>query len=73
MRHLNPQVRILALQTLHALFARLSEDYVPLLPETLPVLAELMEDENENVERECKNIIRSLEEITGEDIEKHLS
>ena len=37
------QVRFAALSVLKELFVRLSEEYVALLPETIPALAELLE------------------------------
>ncbi|XP_065176491.1 HEAT repeat-containing protein 1-like [Sycon ciliatum] len=62
----SPRVRFAVLSVLKELFTRLSEDYVALLPETIPVLAELLEDDSPEVEKQCKSLMKVIEEITGE-------
>lgn len=42
-----------------------------LLPETVPFLAELMEDEDNTTEVCVQNAIHTLEEILGENIQKY--
>ena len=42
-RHTSAQVRFAALKVLEGIHARLGEDFMVLLPETIPFLAELME------------------------------
>ena len=42
-RHKSAQVRFAALKVLEGIHARLGEDFMVLLPETIPFLAELME------------------------------
>jgi U3 small nucleolar RNA-associated protein 10 len=44
---------------------------LPLLPETVPFLAELLEDEDEDVERECQRVVNEMESILGEPIQKY--
>lgn len=51
---------------------KLGDDFMPLLPETVPFLSELMEDENPDVERHCRTSIRELERTLGESIQKYL-
>lgn len=50
---------------------KLGEEFMPQLPEIIPFLAELMEDENEVVEKHCKKSILELEKILGEPLQKH--
>jgi U3 small nucleolar RNA-associated protein 10 len=39
----------------------------------LPVISELLEDDNEEVERECLAWVREIEGVTGESLEGMLS
>lgn len=50
---------------------KLGEDFMPLLPETVPFLAELLEDEDENTEKSAQNAVRTLEDILGEPLQKY--
>ncbi|XP_078485426.1 HEAT repeat-containing protein 1 isoform X2 [Ciona intestinalis] len=71
MRHKNPEVRLHALETLLVVAEKLGDDYMVLLPETIPFLAELMEDENDNVEKRCHAVIKRMEEVLGEPLQKY--
>lgn len=53
------------------LASKLGEDYMPLLPETVPFLSELLEDENPTVEKECQRSVQELERILGEPLQKY--
>lgn len=44
------QIRESALKVLDELHKRLGEDYMPLLPDTVPFLAELMEGRNYSIQ-----------------------
>jgi len=50
---------------------KLGEDFMSLLPETVPFLAELLEDEDEATEKCAQNAVRTLEEILGEPLQKY--
>jgi len=50
---------------------KLGEDFMPLLPETVPFLAEMLEDEDEDTEKCAQNAVRTLEEILGEPLQKY--
>lgn len=50
---------------------KLGEDFMPLLPETVPFLAELLEDEDEITEKCAQNAVRTLEDILGEPLQKY--
>uniref|UniRef100_K1R8X6 HEAT repeat-containing protein 1 n=1 Tax=Magallana gigas TaxID=29159 RepID=K1R8X6_MAGGI len=70
-RHTSPPVRYAALIAVDEFHKRLSEDYMPLLPETIPFLAELMEDEEEEVEKMCQSVISQMERTLGEPLQKY--
>ncbi|OWF38112.1 HEAT repeat-containing protein 1-like [Mizuhopecten yessoensis] len=70
-RHEEPKVRLGALNAVDELHKKLGEDYLGLLPETIPFLAELMEDECEEVEKECQAVIGEMEKTLGEPLQKY--
>lgn len=71
MRHNNPRIRIIALRCLTEIAKKLGEDFLPLLPETIPFLAELLEDEDENVEKSCQKAVQEMEKTLGEPLQKY--
>ncbi|RZC33246.1 HEAT repeat-containing protein 1 -like [Asbolus verrucosus] len=71
MKHTSPNIRLISLHCLKEMVKQLGVDYLPLLPETIPVLAELLEDEEETVEKACRKAVQEMEKILGEPIEKY--
>ncbi|PRW61623.1 hypothetical protein C2E21_0211 [Chlorella sorokiniana] len=71
-RSLEPRTRLLALETVAQLVGRLSEEYLALLPETLPFLAELLEDPELAVEARAQQLVRALEALSGESLDQYL-
>ncbi|XP_069810466.1 HEAT repeat-containing protein 1 [Dendropsophus ebraccatus] len=71
MRHSSSKVRFAALLVLVDLVEKLRENYMVLLPESIPFLAELMEDECEEVEQQCQKTIKQLENILGESLQSY--
>ncbi|XP_051470249.1 HEAT repeat-containing protein 1 isoform X1 [Apus apus] len=71
MRHSSSKVRFAALLALVEVAQKLKENYLILLPESIPFLAELMEDECEEVERQCQKTIQQLEVILGEPLQSY--
>ncbi len=55
------------------LAGRLSEEYLALLPETLPFLSELLEDAELAVEARAARLVRQLEALSGESLAQYLS
>ncbi|NXG04878.1 HEAT1 protein, partial [Sakesphorus luctuosus] len=70
-RHNSPKVRFAALLALVEVAQKLKENYLVLLPESIPFLAELMEDECEEVEQQCQKTIQQLEVILGEPLQSY--
>jgi len=55
------------------LAGQLSEEYLALLPETLPFLSELLEDAELAVEARTQRLVRHLETLSGESLAQYLS
>ncbi|KAM9462286.1 HEAT repeat-containing protein 1 [Clarias gariepinus] len=70
-RHSSPKVRFSALLMLVELASKLKENYMVLLPESIPFLAELMEDECEEVEHQVQKTIQEMESILGESLQSY--
>nr|CAI5863815.1 unnamed protein product [Callosobruchus analis] len=71
MRSGDPKIRLVGLHCLTEIVKKLGEDFLPLLPETVPFLAELLEDEEEGVEGACQAAIREMERVLGEPLQKY--
>ncbi|KAL9049980.1 MAG: hypothetical protein Q9206_005271 [Seirophora lacunosa] len=61
-------VRLAAVMCQQSLTARLGEEWLALLPEMLPFISELQEDDDEKVERETLKWIKQSEEVLGESL-----
>uniref|UniRef100_A0A3P8SR54 HEAT repeat-containing protein 1 n=1 Tax=Amphiprion percula TaxID=161767 RepID=A0A3P8SR54_AMPPE len=70
-RHPDSKVRFSSLLMLMELASKLKENYVVLLPETIPFLAELMEDECEEVEQQVQKVVQEMENILGEPLQSY--
>ncbi|KAK5128781.1 hypothetical protein LTR85_000114 [Meristemomyces frigidus] len=69
MRHQDAAVRLAAVKCERAITERLNFDWLALLPEMLPFISELQEDDEEEVERETLRWVGQIEEVTGESLE----
>ncbi|EDO34893.1 predicted protein [Nematostella vectensis] len=71
-RHTSSQVRFAALKALEELHRQLGEEFIVLLlPESIPFLAELMEDECFEVEQQCQHVVSEIESVIGEPLQKY--
>lgn len=65
--------RFAALKAEQSLTERLGEEWLTLLPEMLPYISELMEDEDEMVEKETRKWVKGIEDILGENLDDMLT
>lgn len=70
-RHRLPEVRSVCIDTTLAVAERLGENFLPLLPDSIPFLAELMEDEHEHIEQKTHKAIQQMEKYVNEPIESY--
>ena len=66
------QERLRAIAAVEGLIGRMREEYLLLLPEALPFLAELLEDPEHQGASATQLWIRELEELSGESLEQYL-
>ncbi|KAL4875043.1 hypothetical protein BJY04DRAFT_233091 [Aspergillus karnatakaensis] len=69
----NPHTRSVALKAQQSLTETLGEDWLALLPEMLPYISELMEDEDESVEKEVRAWVKMIEGVLGERLDDMLT
>jgi len=66
------EVRKTGINALLSIIQSLGEEYMVLLPECLPVLSELLEDDDEEIVAIAKECIRQGEDLLGESLEDSL-
>jgi U3 small nucleolar RNA-associated protein 10 len=69
MRSDSASTRLATVKCEQSLTKRLGEEWLGLLPEMLPFISELREDDDEMVERETQRWISQVEEVLGESLE----
>ncbi|KAH0558421.1 hypothetical protein GP486_004920 [Trichoglossum hirsutum] len=72
MRSGDSKARLMAVKCEQELVTRLGEEWLALLPEILPLISELQEDDDEDVERETHRLIVKIEGVLGEPLDSML-
>jgi U3 small nucleolar RNA-associated protein 10 len=62
------QTRFFCVRTIEQVVDKLQEEYLTLLPEAIPFLAELTEDMDEYIELATRKLTKRLSELSGEDL-----
>lgn len=65
-------VRVVCVKALHHLFSNVGEEYLIMLPECLPFLSELLEDSNPAVSAATSELVRYVEDVSGESLDNYL-
>lgn len=66
--------KIWAIKTLSSLYTKLGEEWIAVLPQFVPLIAELLDDDDEQVEMEVrKKLVPVIEDVLGESLDKYLS
>ena len=73
MRDDDAALRIAAVKCERSITERVNIDWLALLPEMLPFISELQEDDDEDVERETLRWVKQIEDVTGESLEGMLA
>lgn len=70
-KHSSVKVRLASLDVLNLFSKKIGDVYSSYLSETVPFLAELMEDPCEEVEEKVQEVIKDLEDVVGESLQSH--
>ena len=66
-------VKLAAIHVIRECFERMSQEYLPLLPDVIPFLSDLLEDEDAEVEKAAQDLRVQLESISGEELTNYLT
>jgi U3 small nucleolar RNA-associated protein 10 len=69
MKSENKETRLAAVRVERSLTEKLGEEWLVMVPEMMPVLGEVLEDEDADVEREGREWVTRIEEVLGEGLE----
>lgn len=72
MRSESASIRLTAVKCEQALVDRLGEEWLSMLPEMLPFISELQEDDDDVVEKETHRLIVKIEGVLGESLDSML-
>jgi len=64
-RSRSSKVRYMALKVIQECYTKLGEELLVLLPETIPFLAELMEDSDPRIEKLSHEVVKLIENFLG--------
>lgn len=65
--------KIWTIRTLKTIFQKMGEQWLSYLPTLIPYIAELLEDDDEEVELEVRNgLVRVIENVLGEPLDRYL-
>jgi hypothetical protein len=70
-RNEEQHVRKACIAVLHQLYAKLGQEMIPYFPETVPFIAELLEDQDQEVQAACHELCSEIERHLGEPIEHY--
>ncbi|KAJ3027595.1 UNVERIFIED_CONTAM: HEAT repeat-containing protein 1 [Siphonaria sp. JEL0065] len=72
-RNDNVLCRIVTVKALQEFYVHLGEEFLILLPETVPTIAELMEDGDERVQIACQELSAEIQKHLGEDLNSYFA
>jgi U3 small nucleolar RNA-associated protein 10 len=68
-----PRERYWATKSLKSVYQKVGDQWLPLLPQLVPIIAELLEDDDEEVELETRSgLVKVIEDVLGEPLDRYL-
>lgn len=68
-----PQTKIWTIRCLKSIFQKMGEQWLSYLPTLIPYIAELLEDDDEEVEMEVRSgLVKVIENVLGEPLDRYL-
>ncbi|KAH3678341.1 hypothetical protein WICMUC_001574 [Wickerhamomyces mucosus] len=68
-----PKEKLWAIRSLKSVYQKVGDQWLVLLPQLVPIIAELLEDDDEEVELEVRSgLIKVIEDVLGEPLDRYL-
>lgn len=64
-------MRLFVLEVLDLFVEKKGENYLTVLPDSVPLLAEALEDDDSRVEEKCRSLIKKMETVFGHSVESY--
>jgi U3 small nucleolar RNA-associated protein 10 len=71
-QHKDSTIKCAAINVLNAMYSTVGQEFVAMLPELLPYVAELLEDDDDLVVKETQRLVRAVEDSCGEDLSRYV-
>ena len=71
LRDERPGVRLSMLEVLKQCVSDRTDTYLPVLPDAVPFLQEILEDDDAEVECVCQDFIQHMETVFGQNLESY--
>ena len=65
------QVRLRVLQIISSFLDKKGENYLSVMPDSAPLMAEALEDDDIRVEKSCQKLMKKMEEVFGHSVESY--
>ena len=65
------QVRLRVLQIISSFLDKKGENYLSVMPDSAPLMAEALEDDDVRVEKSCQKLMKKMEEVFGHSVESY--
>ena len=70
----SPSEKLWTIRAVKMIYSKVGENWLSLLPQFVPVIAELLEDEDETVEHEVRSgLVKVVEKVLGEPFDRYLN
>lgn len=66
-------IRLAAVNTQRELYSEITHEWLKMLPPTVPIISEIMEDEDDNVIEAAHELIQTIEKVGGISMQKLLT
>lgn len=68
-----PREKLWATRSLKSVYQKVGDQWLTLLPQLVPIIAELLEDDDEDVEMEVRTgLVKVIEDVLGEPLDRYL-
>ena len=71
-QHSKSAVKCSAISSLRRMYETVGQEFIANLPELLPYIAELLEDDDDTVVKHTQQLVQKVEDVTVEDLSRYM-